>query len=114
MHQIPERDWKVLRDIRPIALDRYCRRILNGVNLRMDRFAPDADAHGQFIELYQYIREENEQVAYLFDDWRRSTSAKTMMAWAQYGLISEKEFSKFSDETRSWITRLVEITFYRA
>jgi len=114
MTQIPERDWIILKEIRPKALDRFCRRILDGVNSRMDRFTSDVDAHGLFIDVYRYLREENEQLAHLFDDWRRSTSPRKLSAWAQYGLITEKEFSKFSDETRSWITRLVEITFYRA
>lgn len=112
MKKIPEADWKKLRTVRSTALDRFCRRIISGLASKTAQRKPVTDAHAQYLEIYKYIQEQDKLVAYLFDDWRRSTVYTTLRAWAQFSLLTEAEFSSLSEETRAWVTDFNDIKFY--
>jgi len=110
--QIPESDWKKLRDIRPLALQRFCNRTLLALKEQLHKEEALDDAHETYLQTYQFIQEEDKKLSLLFDDWRRSTVHITLMGWLSAGLLTESEFNSLSDETKTFTRHLIDIEFY--
>jgi len=107
MKGFPERDWKVLRRLNPLALERLSRRILDGAQ-DIIASAREDESYDAYLKLYRYIHEQDKIVADCFDDWRRSTAHITLLQWRRRELITDEEFQAFTPETRSsidfWLT----------
>jgi hypothetical protein len=103
---ILESDWKIFRQLRPIALDRFCERIL----LEINRLASDANKthHERYLAIFQLIRRRDEEVADAFNDFRRSTAVRQLARIQMHDLFTEEEMGRFSAETRSTAQFLVE------
>ena len=110
--QIPENDWKKLRTIRPLALQRFCNRTLLALKEQLQKEETLDDAHETYLQTYQFIQEEDKKLSLLFDDWRRSTVHITLMGWLSAGLLTESEFNSLSDETKTFTQHLIDIEFY--
>ena len=101
MSDFPERDWKLLRELKPVTLERLCARIL--------RSAAEIPAqsgttnHQRYIKLWELIQEQNEEVALAFDDHRRSTAFLKILQIHRRGLFTDEEFARFSDQTRKHV-----------
>jgi hypothetical protein len=112
MTDFPESDWKKLRIIKLKALDRYCRRVLD--HLRVTLNAPqETNAHQIYLDTYRIIKKDDELLADLFNDWRRSSADITLMGWLNHGLITHAEFENFSDDTKAHISHWAEPSFYQ-
>jgi hypothetical protein len=98
MADIPERDWKLLRELKTAALERLCGRILRRTNEVIT--APGATNHQRFLNLWKTVQEQNEEVALAFDDHRRSTAFLKILQMHRTDLFTEEEFARFSEETR--------------
>jgi hypothetical protein len=96
--QISERDWKLFRRLQPVALERFCGRVLADVTRVA---AGPGSAHERYLAAYRLVRERDRELAAAFDGPSRS------MAWEQLGLIvraglmTDDEVAGFSDETRA-------------
>ncbi len=94
-----EADWKVLRQLHPVALDRLCARILGEVA------AVCADAHSsnhqRYLDVYALIHRRDRDVALGFNDMRRSRMFERVMGMKRLGLLSDEEFGRFSEEMRT-------------
>ena len=105
MREIQEPDWKVLRRVHPLALERFCEHAL----AEIDRVSRD-DAkshHARYLEIFRIIKESDQEIARLFDNPRRS-HALTMLAQIRaQGLLTDDEFSSLSPETRGAIQMLL-------
>ncbi|TXL70195.1 peptide ABC transporter substrate-binding protein [Vineibacter terrae] len=103
----PERDWRLLRELKPIALDRLCQRTLGEVQ------ALCADAgktnHQRYLALWDMIRERDDELAGAFDDLRRSTAVWRLTAMRQLGVLTDDEFGRFSEEVRDSVLTAIEI-----
>src|SRR5690242_9014043 len=99
-----EADWKILRQLHPIALERFCQRVLSEVG----RIASDAEkgAHSRYLEAYDLIRHRHKEMANAFDDLRRSTGLMRLAWIRSFGLLTEEEFASFSPETRQVVQSL--------
>ena len=106
MRGFPERDWKTLRRLKPLALERLTRRILDGAQ-EIIASAEEGQSHDAYLELYRYIKEQDEIVADCFDDWRRSNAMILLLHWRSQGLITDEEFQAFTPETRNSIDFLL-------
>lgn len=98
MHEhLPERDWKHLRAMEAIALDRYCTRALE----EAAETVQDAEAsqHQRYLRLYAVVQERNTELARAFDDMRRSTAIHHLAAWIRLDLLTQDELATFSPET---------------
>lgn len=106
MDEFPERDWKVLRQIMPLALDRYCERTLEDV----ERVLADkrVGAHARYREVYRILGERDADLSGAFDDMRRSMAFHQILAIRGLGLFRPEEFARFSDETRAWVEHVEE------
>jgi hypothetical protein len=103
MADIPERDWKLLRQLKPVALERLCARILKeAANIT----AAPGPSHDRFLKLYDMIIQGNDEVAIAFDDHRRSTALPKIVQIHSRGLFTEEEFAQFSEETRQLVSAI--------
>lgn len=67
---VPESDWKVFRELRELALDRFCRRVLDEVeDIRTDA---SNTHHARYLRVYRLLQERDEALALAFNDPRRS------------------------------------------
>ena len=103
---VRESDWRVFRELRQIALDRFCKRVLEEVN----RHSGNASRshHERYRDVYRLLRERDEELARAFDDPRRSHMISQLAAIYSRDLLNPEEFARFSPETRETIESLVK------
>lgn len=94
-----ESDWKRLRDLKPIALDRFCGRVLADI----ERVSSDAAAtsHQRYLAVYDLIQQRDKQLGRMFDGLSRSSAMGKLLLMHRAGLLTEDEFALFSEEIRS-------------
>ena len=101
MNAFRESDWKLLRELKPVALERLCARILHQVAQQCDW--EGRPYHQRFLRAHSLIKKGNDGIARAFDDLRRSTAFMRLFAMKTQGLITDDEFSRFSVGLRSKI-----------
>ena len=104
-HQFPERDWKALRALLPVALDRFCERVLAEVTaITSDTLRSN---HERYLAVYKLIMERDRRLQDAFDDIRRSRAYLQLCYMCELGLVTEEEFARFSDGMRSVVETCV-------
>jgi hypothetical protein len=101
---IPESDWRLFRRLEPIALDRFCSQVLD----KSARIAgePGKTSHERYLKLYKFIREQDRDLAAVFDDLRRSTAIRKLAQIYALGLLTEAELGDFTEGTRETVSFL--------
>jgi hypothetical protein len=96
---ISERDWKLFRQLHPLALERFCERALS----ELSRLASEAGkgAHERYLAVFGLLRRRDKELAEAFDDYRRSAAWRQLAVICAHGLLTEKEFARFGPETRA-------------
>ncbi len=108
MADIPEQDWKLLRELKAAALERLCGQIL-GSAAETAR-TPGATNHQRYLKLYDLVQKQNGEVAIAFDDLRRSTALSKIAQIHSRGLLTEEEFARFTEETRKRVLALESVS----
>jgi len=106
--QIPETDWHILTQLKSVALDRLCSRILK----KATKIAEDethGSAHERYLMLYRHINNSDKDVARCFNNWRRSDALFILASWKREKLITDQEFGTFSEFTRSSVNLILSI-----
>ena len=106
MQGFSEREWKILRRFKPLALERLTRRILEGAQ-EIIASAEEDQSYDAYLKLYRYIKEQDAIVADCFDDWRRANAIFFLVHWRRHGLITDEEFQAFTPETRDTVNFLL-------
>jgi hypothetical protein len=103
MKAIRESDWKRLRDLKPVALERFCDRVL----LEIDQARSDAasSSHQRYLAIYDLIRERDEELGYIFDGLSRSSAIGKLLLMHRTGLLTEDEVAGFSEDMKDAIAR---------
>lgn len=103
MKTIREADWKRLRDLKPIAIDRFCTRVL----LDLQHVASDTSvtSHERYATIYDLIHEWDKELAKMFDGLSRSNADWKFLLMYDAGLLTEDEVTAFSDDIRSSVAR---------
>ncbi len=104
-HAIQEADWKLLRTVHPLALERYCDRVLREV----EQVVQDSSkgTHERYQGLFELVQTRDREIARLFSDPRRSTALMMLAGLHAEGLLTKEEFSRPSPDTRNAVaTRL--------
>ena len=107
MKSVPEKDWKHLRRLTPVALDRFCEKVLREVVDIVS--ASGSTPHQRYKNLYRFIDEKDDDVARAFNDHRRSTALAKIMHIHKLGLFTEEEFAGFSEQTRKVVLEVVQL-----
>jgi hypothetical protein len=103
----PERDWKVFRDVRTAALERFCERILSEIT----RIAKDTSTsgHERYLLIYQLVNDRDADIAATFNDFRRSTALRQLAMMQTLDVLSAEELARFSSDTQASVKGLSEI-----
>lgn len=96
--QLPERDWKLLRQLAPVALERFCDRVLREATAIAN--TPARTSHERYLQLYRFLKEQDRDLASAFNDHRRSTALRKLAWIYSLRLLTEEELGAFSEETR--------------
>jgi len=106
-HGFPELDWKVFRELREVALERLCERILDEAATLISN--PDRTHHQRFGELFGLIRDRNHDVARGFDGPKRSAMLAQLSVIHSLGLLEPADMARFSAETRETVESLASL-----
>jgi hypothetical protein len=101
---INETDWKLLRELFPIALERLCGRVLEEVQ-HIDTDASKS-AHQRYLDIYELMQRRDKEIARAFNDLRRSTALIRLVTILSQRLLTPDEFARFSPETQSFVEML--------
>lgn len=104
---IPEADWKVFRQVRGVALDRFCERVL--AELAEVRADAGKSNHERYLATFKLLQCRDEELASAFNDFRRSTALVQLARIQFMDLLTEEEFGRFSPETRSGVQMFLEM-----
>lgn len=104
-----EQDWKHLSRLKPMALERLCRHILDEAQAIITG-AAEGEHHRVYLALYRHIHERDQLIADGFNDWSRLRAIGHLVVWRQHGLITDEEFAAFSPGARAsvelWLSGL--------
>ena len=105
MLEIRESDWKVLRRVHPLALERFCERVLAEIDCVLRDGAKSH--HARYLQIFRIIKQSDGEIARLFDNPRRSHALTMLAGIRSHGLLTEDEFSSLSPEARGAIQMLL-------
>jgi hypothetical protein len=104
-HGVPESDWRVFSELRKVALERFCARVLEEIE------ASSSDAsrsyHERYLTVYRLLQKRDEQLAIAFNNPRRSGMMIQLVALHMYGLLQPEELARFTPQTRTGIESVV-------
>jgi hypothetical protein len=103
---IKESDWKIFRRLHKIALERYCRRVLEEVRAAAE--CKD-EYHECYLKVYRLIRNRDKRIAYAFNDLRRSTAFTLLANMIGEEILTEAELKQFSQEAQDRIAIMKEL-----
>lgn len=94
---VSEGDWKVFRELRQVALERLCDKILAESRAEIER--PGKSSHEKYLSLYKLLDKRDADIARGFNDFRRSTALMQIGIIHSMGLLTGEELRRFSPET---------------
>ena len=97
--QIKESDWRRLRRLSPLALDRFCERVLGEIALLAS--TSNRNHHERYLKIYRLLKKRDRELGDAFDDQRRSNAILKLMTIKSLDLLTDEEYSGFSEETRA-------------
>ena len=104
---IAESDWKLSRKLHPIALDRFCHRVLEEIaSIGSDT---SKTSHERYGAIYRLIKRRDREIADSFDGMSRSQALIRILALRRLGLFTDDEFGQFSEEMRGEVERIFAI-----
>ena len=102
LRNIKESDWKYLKKLKPLLLERACAKI----NREAEVILQNKENHDQYqlyMALYQHYQKKDDMLAGCFDDYRRSTALYKILHLLHQGIMTDAEFAGFSTETKEII-----------
>jgi len=102
---IAEADWKVLRRVHPLALERFCERVLAEIEHVTHNSAQST--HQRYLDIFKIVMQRDREMASIFNDPKRSKALTMLAGMRSEGLLMTDEFSSLSAETRSAIELLL-------
>jgi hypothetical protein len=101
---IAEIDWKVLRRLHPLALERFSERVLAEIEGVMH---PGQSAHQRYLDIFEIVQQRGREMSRIFDDPKRSCALMMLAQIHVKGLLTEEEFQSLSPETRGAVIESV-------
>ena len=96
--EFPESDWKLFRQLREIALERLCERILNEV--REISSDPAASFHDRYVRAFRLLERRDRELADAFNAPRRSQAVVQLARMESLRLLEPEELARFTTSTR--------------
>jgi hypothetical protein len=106
LHNVPESDWKIFRELREVALQRFCERVLEELkSVTEDR---SQSHHERYLAIFRLIQARDKQLADAFDGLARSRMILQLATIRVLGLLSPGELERFSQEIRRAVESLTQ------
>jgi len=105
--EIKESDWKLFRRLHPVALERFCKQVIEEINQATSEVTENY--HDRYLEVFRLIRDRNEEMGWAFNDVRRSKGIILLANIKESGLLTEEEFLQFSPETREGVEVIIKV-----
>ena len=105
-HDVPESDWKVFRELRERALERFCKRALEEVQTILGHGSQSY--HNRYLDVFRLLQTRDDELAHAFNDARRSRMMIQLAAIHSYGLLEPNELERFTEPTRvtvKWLAK---------
>jgi len=99
--KLPERDWKRLRELRSVALERLCERILGEVAALSAE--PSLTWHERYLATYALMQRRDGDITEAFNNDSRSRAIVHLTAMVRMQLVTDEELKGFSEETRETV-----------
>ncbi|MGY2442314.1 hypothetical protein [Pseudomonas sp. SDO52101_S400] len=99
---ILESDWKKFKDLRKIALDRFCQGVLADTKTIAQHGA--LSAHARYGMLYGLIQDRDREMARMFDGLARSSALWKLTLMVSRDLLTDAELSILSEEALKLVT----------
>lgn len=112
LYGYPESDWKVFRELREVALERFCESVFDGI----EAFRQDTHLshHARYLALFRWLGERNQELALAFNEPKRSQMLGQLTAIRALDLLESEELMRFTRETRERVETLAkEYSFQR-
>jgi hypothetical protein len=102
---IAEADWKMLRRVHPLALERFCEHVLAEIEGVTHDGAQSS--HQRYLDIFKIVERRDREMARIFNDPKRSNALVILARIRSNGLLTEDEFATLSPETRDAIELLL-------
>lgn len=104
---LSEREWKVFREVREAAMERFCERVLHEI----DSIAREVrkSHHERYLAVFKMLQDRDDQLASAFNNPRRSDAFRQLACLVGLELLSDEELARFSKETIESAKAIVEI-----
>lgn len=99
--EIKESDWKLFRRFHGIALERFCRSVIEEVHSAT--IDCSNDYHDCYLKIFALLRDRDMEMAEAFNNPRRSTAFVQLLNIKAKGLLTEEELMQFSSELQERI-----------
>src|ERR1700692_4583739 len=91
MHRdIKESDWKVLRRLHPLALERFCARVLAEIERVNDDEA--LGSHRRYLDIFEIVERRDREIGRIFDDLKRSNALRMLAQMRANSLLTDEEY----------------------
>ncbi|HUO10313.1 MAG TPA: hypothetical protein VM008_18550 [Phycisphaerae bacterium] len=104
MQDIRESDWKVLRGLTDVAMERFFVETLREAEEKLRDTG--GDSRERFWRVHSMMLERRKEAAELFDNLSRSKAIIRLMMMRSRGLITDDEMKKFSPDLAARIDPL--------
>ena len=99
--KIAEEDWQRVRDLPEGILNRACDEALQGIEkLAASRGQDNLKCYNQ---LWKFMREKDEKITQMFDDFKRSNAVFKLAMWRKNGLLPQTVYDDLTEETQNHI-----------
>ena len=110
MSDFREADWKILRELAKVALERFCKRVLDEAGpIVGDSEGQSGNYHKRYLALYKLIHRRDDELAFTFNDLKRSMARFQLASMWRLQLLTEEEFMRFSQETRDAVQSMLAL-----
>ena len=102
---ILESDWKKFKELRKIALDRFCLGVLADAETIAQHSA--LSPHARYRMLYRLTRDRDKDIVHTFDLYSRSSALMALRMMVMHDLLTDAELSDLSEEAREEVADVV-------
>jgi hypothetical protein len=78
MHDVPESDWKLFRELQQHALERFCKGALEEVQAILRDGS--RSHHNRYLDVFRLLRTRDDEFPHAFNDARRSLHARRLVS----------------------------------
>jgi hypothetical protein len=101
MSDLSERDWKLFRPLRLVALERFYEQSLSEVL----RIVAEHKTHAadRCVNIARYLKDREDEARAVFDVERRPAAAMQLVAIQLRDLLTDDELAPLSEPVRTWL-----------